>query len=239
MDGQILETTVYKTVGADPKHVANLLAKAQTLDEGQIRYEHFSRYDEDIIRLIYDRNISQRILLGVMQNFSYGLEETLYATDESTLPQLIVELLKEQGKKISVAESFTGGGISAALVGGSGASSVFFEGITAYNEQAKIKRLGVRAETLQRFGAVSKETAAEMAAGLIATGDCDFAISTTGIAGPNSDKTGFPVGLCFLALGDRKEISVYRYQLNGDRETITQTAIRHAMFLAYKKLKNM
>ena len=239
MDAQLLESTVYKAVGADSKHVASLFAKAQAIDEGQIRYEHYSRYGEDVIRLIYDRNIDQRILLGVMQNFSDGLEESLYATDETSLPKRVIELLSEKGKKISLAESFTGGGIVAALTGVSGASKVVFEGITAYNEQSKIRRLGVREDTLQKFGAVSKETAAEMVAGLLATGNCDVALSTTGIAGPTSDRTGFPVGLCFLAFGDKNGIRVYRYQFNGDRDTVTQTAIRHAMFLAYKSLKNM
>ena len=238
MDG-LLETTVYKTVGVNPRYVQELLLKAQEIDEKQIQYEHYSRYGEDIIRLIYDRNIDQRILLGVMQIFALGLEENLYAVDERTLPQQIVALLKEKGKRISTAESFTGGGVSSELTSISGASSVFFEGVTAYNESAKIKRLGVRAETLQKYGAASKETASEMVAGLLQTGDCDFAISTTGIAGPNSDSTGFPVGLCFIGVGNKENITVYRYTLQGDRNTVTQTAVKLALFLAYKTLKNI
>lgn len=235
----LLETTVYKTIGVKPEYVQALLAKAQQIDEKQIKYEHYSRYGEDIIRLIYDRNIDQRILLGVMQTFSDGLEENLYAVEERTLPQQIVALLKEKGKRISAAESFTGGGVSAEITSVSGASSVFFEGVTAYNESAKIKRLGVRAETLQKYGAASKETASEMVAGLLQTGDCDLAIATTGIAGPNSDSTGFPVGLCFIGVGNKDNITVYRYTLQGDRNTVTQTAIKLALFLVYKTLKNI
>lgn len=235
----LLETTVYKTVGVKPQYIQDLLAKAQEIDEKQIKYEHYSRYGEDIIRLIYDRNIDQRILLGVMQIFSDGLEENLYAVEERTLPEQIVSLLKEKGKRLSTAESFTGGGVSAEITSVSGASSVFFEGVTAYNESAKIKRLGVRAETLQKYGAASKETASEMVAGLLQTGDCDFAIATTGIAGPNSDATGFPVGLCFIGFGNKDNITVYRYMLQGDRNTVTQTAVRLALFLAYKTLKNI
>ena len=235
----LLETAVYKTVGVKAQYVQALLAKAQAIDEQQIKYEHYSRYGEDIIRLIYDRNIDQRILLGVMQTFSEGLEDNLYATDESTLPEQVVALLKEKNKRLSTAESFTGGGVSAEITSVSGASSVFFEGVTAYNENAKIKRLGVRAETLQKYGAVSKETASEMVAGLLQTGDCDLAIATTGIAGPNSDATGFPVGLCFIGIGNKDTITVYRYTLQGDRNTVTQTAVKLALFLAYKTLKNI
>ncbi len=235
----LLETTVYKTVGVKPECVQALLAQAKEIDGGQIKYEHYSRFGEDVIRLIYDRNIDQRILLGVMQILSDGLEEKLYARDESSLPEQIVSLLKEKGKRISIAESFTGGGVSAEITSVSGVSSVFFEGITAYNESAKIKRLGVRAETLQKYGAASKETASEMVAGLLQTGDCELAIATTGIAGPNSDATGFPVGLCFIGIGDKESITVYRYMLQGDRNTVTQTAIKLALFLVYKTLKNI
>lgn len=239
MEASLLETTVYKTVGTAPERMKTLFKQARAIDEGQIRYEHQHRYGEDIVRLVYDRNIEQRILLGVMQAFSEGLEDHLYAVDETTLPEQVIGLLKARGKRLSVAESFTGGGVSAALTSVSGASAVFFEGLNTYNEESKIKRLGVRRETLQKFGAVSKEVAGEMAAGLLQTGDCDMAISTTGIAGPHSDKTGFPVGLCFIAIGDRDAITVYRYHFDGDRKTIAQTAINHALFLAYKTLKNI
>ena len=122
----LLEKTVYKAVGANPAHVANLLQRAQELDEKQIRYEHYQRFGEDVIRLVYDRNIEQRILLAVMQVFSEGLEDCLYANEEVSLPQEIVRLLQQQGKRLSTAESFTGGGISAAITSVSGASSVFF-----------------------------------------------------------------------------------------------------------------
>ncbi len=235
----LLEKTVYKAVGANPAHVANLLQRAQELDEKQIRYEHYQRFGEDVIRLIYDRNIEQRILLAVMQVFSEGLEDCLYANEEVSLPQEIVRLLQQQGKRLSTAESFTGGGISAAITSVSGASSVFFEGLNTYHEEAKIKRLGVRRETLQKYGAVSKETVHEMALGLLSTDDCDLAVSTTGIAGPNSDITGFPVGLCFIGIGDKERVKIYRYRFEGDRETVTQTAIRYALFLTYKHLKNI
>ena len=235
----LLETTVYKTVGASVELVQSLFAQARSIDNGEIRYEHFSSYGEDVIRLIYDRNIRRSIVLGVMQAFADGLEPYVYSVDQTTLPEQIVSLLKEKGKRLSVAESFTGGGVASAITSVSGASSVFFEGITAYNEQAKVKRLGVRQETLQKFGAVSKETAGEMVAGLLRTGDCDFAVATTGIAGPNSDDSGFPVGLCFIAVGINDKIAVYRYTLKGDRTEITQTAKNYALFLVYKTLKNI
>ena len=76
-----------------------------------------------------------------------------------------------------------------------------------------------------------------MAAGLIADGHCDLAVATTGIAGPQSDGTEKPVGLCYIAVGTREQVRVFRYRLNGDRDTITNTAVNLALFLAYREIK--
>ena len=132
-----------------------------------------------------------------------------------------------------------GGGIAQKIVSVAGASEVYFEGLNTYNERSKIKRLGVSEYTLGTMGAVSDQTAYEMAAGLIATGDCDISIATTGLAGPKTDRSMLPVGLCFLAVGTKESVFVYRYKFDGTREEITQKAIRYAMFLAYKQLKTM
>ena len=78
-----------------------------------------------------------------------------------------------------------------------------------------------------------------MAAGLIATGDVDFSIATTGIAGPKSDSTDFPVGLAYIAIGTKEKVYVYRYKFDGDRKEITEKAINHALFLAYRQLKDI
>ena len=99
--------------------------------------------------------------------------------------------------------------------------------------------MGVSNYTLKTVGAVSDQTAYEMATGLIATGDCDISIATTGLAGPKSDKSGLPVGTCYLAIGTKEKVFVYRYQFNGSRQDITETAINYALHLAYKHLKTM
>ncbi|MBR2023224.1 MAG: CinA family protein, partial [Clostridia bacterium] len=98
---------------------------------------------------------------------------------------------------------------------------------------------GVTEYTLNSYGAVSDQTAYEMAAGLIATGNCDVCIATTGLAGPKTDRSMLPVGVCFIAIGTKERVFVYRYKFDGSREEITETAIRHALFLAYKQLKEM
>lgn len=234
-----LDRTVIRSVGASEAHIQNLLQKAASIDGGQMRYFHTRKFDEDVVEILYDENVSKRLADDVLRVFADGLGDSVYALDDTPLANQLVQLLKLRGRKISIAESFTGGGVAKRIVSVSGASAVYFEGLNTYDEFSKIKRLGVTEYTLQSFGAVSDQTAYEMAAGLIATGDCDISIATTGLAGPESDRTMLPVGLCYIAVGTKERVFVYRYKFDGDREDITEKAINYALFLAYKQLKNM
>lgn len=173
---------------------------------------------------------AQRILAG-------GLNDYVYAIDDTPLNKRVYELLKLRGQKLSVAESFTGGGVASSLIEIPGVSEVLFESIVAYENGSKRRRLGVFAETLNEQGAVSDETAYEMAAGLLATGECSVVLSTTGIAGPASDNTNKPVGLCYIAAGTKEAIYVYKYMFKGTRAQITHRAITQALFLLYKQIK--
>ena len=234
-----MDQTVLRCVGAADAHIQALIARAKTVDERKITYQRTRKFDEDVLRISYDENISKRLIECVIRIFAEGLTDCLYAMDDTPLEEQLVTLLKLRGKMLSVAESFTGGGVGKRIVSVSGASEVFFEGLNTYNELSKIKRLGVSEYTLKTFGAVSDQTAYEMAAGLIQSGDCDISIATTGIAGPKSDRTMLPVGLCYIAVGTKERVFVYRYKFDGSREEITEKAINYALFLAYKQLKNI
>ena len=148
--------------------------------------------------------------------------------------ELVAEL-KAKKLKISTAESFTGGEVARRIIGVSGASEVFIEGIVAYSELAKRKRLGVKEETLEEFKAVSEEVATEMLKGI--ESDCDIAVSTTGLAGPNSDESGFPVGLCFIGLSYKGEIEVHKFNFTGTRDEIVSKGAENAITLALSKIK--
>ncbi len=149
----------------------------------------------------------------------------------------IVSLLKRSGKTISAAESFTAGRVSSAIITVPGASAVFHEGIVAYSNAAKISRLNVSETTLGRFGAVSRECCGEMLAGLLAAGGCDFAVATTGIAGPASDDTKKPVGLCYIGVADEKKQKIEELHLDGSREEITASAVNKALSLILSFIK--
>lgn len=163
----------------------------------------------------------------------------VYSQDGESLEKTAFDLLMLRGLTLSVAESFTAGQVAQRLLYHSGASKIFFEGITAYSNNSKIERLGVLQSTLNEFGAVSDQTAYEMAAGLLNTGNCGAAVSTTGIAGPQSEGTSKPVGLCFIAVGTGQEVNVYRYLFSGDREQITRKGANAAFFGLIKALKKV
>ena len=184
--------------------------------------------NDDIDKSIYQK--AHRELVAALNDYIYALEDI-------PLCERLFQLLKLRKATISVAESFTGGGISKRLVEISGIGEGYLEGLITYSNKSKIARLGVKEETLEKYGAVSAQTAYEMAYGLLATGNCNLAIATTGIAGPKSDGTKRPVGLIYIAVGNEEHISVYEYNLKGSRQSITETAINIALFLAFKKLK--
>ena len=234
-----MQSTVIRCIGANAQHVENLLSQIRALGQGSIICACDREHGEDTVRIFYDENIPKKLADDATRLLLEGLGDSVYAVDDVGIAEQLVRMLTVRGKKISVAESFTGGGVARSIVRVPGASAVYFEGLNTYDELAKIKRLGVTEYTLQSYGAVSDQTAYEMAAGLIATGTCDICIATTGLAGPKTDKSMLPVGLCYIAIGTKERVFVYRYKFDGDREEITETAIKHALFLAYKQLKNI
>ncbi len=237
--GARYEEICVRAVGASLTRVQAVLANIERFSEGKLRVRHIRLYDEDVVRVFYDNATPKMVVDEALRMLAEGLENTAYALTDVSLEEQLVTLLKVRGKKLSVAESFTGGGIAKRITSVSGASEVYFEGVNTYAEESKIKRLGVSEYGLRTTGAVSDQTAYEMALGLLNTGDCDIAIATTGLAGPKSDKSMLPVGLCYVAVGTKEKIFVYRYKLDGSRAEITEKAINYALFLAYKQLKSI
>ncbi len=186
----------------------------------------FEHYDEsngaDVIRFIVSK-----------------LKDSVYAEYDTTLAGRLFDMLKLYKLRISAAESFTGGRVISSLIENPGASEAVYEGIVAYSNDSKERRLGVKFQDLKQYGAVSSRVAYGMAAGLLSEGKADIAIATTGIAGPKSDGTDKPVGLCYIAVGMKDGIHTYRFDLSGSRERITETAKNTALFLAIKRLKAM
>ena len=143
---------------------------------------------------------AEELCRPVIDEIISRLGGVVYGIDSENIEQRVVELLKENNMTVATAESCTAGYIPKRLTDIPGASEVFGCGIISYSNEIKQQLLGVKKETLDRFGAVSEQTAREMAAGVRRVSGADIGISVTGIAGPGSDGTDKPVGLCFIAL---------------------------------------
>lgn len=145
-----------------------------------------------------------------------------------------VSLLKENKLRIVTAESCTGGLISKMITDVSGASCVFDCGIVSYSNEIKMSVLGVKQKTLEKFGAVSEQTVREMTEGALKVSGADVAVAVSGIAGPESDSTNKPVGLIYIAVNHKGNITVKkinnRFSVNV-RENNRNSAANEALKL--------
>ena len=154
---------------------------------------------------------------------------------EGTLDQAraLLAALEARGLTLATAESCTGGLIAAALTAIAGASSVVMAGFVTYSNEAKMRMVGVRAETLAAHGAVSEPVAREMAEGALAAAGVDIALSCTGIAGPGGATPGKPVGLVFIGCARRGAATVVeRHVFPGDRMAVRAATVAAALRLA-------
>jgi nicotinamide-nucleotide amidase len=141
----------------------------------------------------------------------------------------LVELLAAQGLVCATAESCTGGGVAAAITGVPGSSAVFAGGVVAYANEVKRDVLSVGEDTLSRHGAVSAETAAQMASAVRSLMKCDLAVSLTGIAGPGGGSAEKPVGLVWFGIADGGGVRTEKAIFPGDREEVRRRAVVHAL----------
>ncbi len=146
----------------------------------------------------------------------------------------LVKLLTEKHKKIATAESCTGGMIAQMITSVAGASAVFDCGIVSYSNEIKKSILGVRAQTLEQYGAVSKQTAFEMAQGVQRLSDADYAVSVTGIAGPGGGSKEKPVGTVYVGVAHPEGTEVYLFHFSGNRDEIRRQTAQAALEKIYQ-----
>ena len=158
--------------------------------------------------------------------------------DQERLIQQIARLLRARKLTLCVCESCTGGMLGATLTSVSGSSEYFVGGIIAYSDAVKKRVVGVSTRVLARFGAVSAETACEMAQGVQKRLRSDIAVAVTGIAGPTGGSADKPVGTVYVAVAQDKGIHVKRFRFKGTRERIRRSACRRALELLKQELRN-
>ena len=179
-----------------------------------------------------DADAARAKIQPVVAQIQAALGSVVYGVDEPSIESVLVRELTEQGKTVAFAESCTGGLISKRLTDVPGASAVFGYGFCTYANQAKMKLLGVKAETLDAYGAVSPQTAEEMAAGAKHVSGADIAISVTGIAGPGGGTEEKPVGLVYMGVASDAGVTVKKLLLarhkGHDRDFVRTLTATHA-----------
>ena len=182
------------------------------------------------------------LLEPVMEQIRQTVGEFLYGVDVGDLQTAVVQLLTEKERKVAVAESCTGGYLAKRITDVSGSSKVFECGVCSYSNRIKHQLLGVSEQTLAEYGAISEQTAAQMASGVRKLSGADIGISVTGNAGPTADE-GKEVGLVYIGVDSPKLTKVFTLHVNRKdqdaRETIRYLASSHALSLILKAAERL
>ncbi len=180
---------------------------------------------------------AEEMIAPMLSEMQKRFGKAIYTTEESvTLEDTIVDLLKQKHFTVTTAESCTAGKLAGRIMNVAGASEVYNEGYITYANAAKEKLLGVKHETLERFGAVSEETATEMAIGAAKEAGADVALSVTGIAGPGGGTPDKPVGLVYIGCYVQGRVYVKKCQFTGNRERNRDSSVVQALTLLREKL---
>lgn len=163
--------------------------------------------------------------------------EHIYATERDTLPRVIGDILLNRGHWLTTAESCTGGLLSSMLTDTPGASRWFARGVITYANDVKRELLGVRQETIETYGAVSEETVREMAEGALQRSKANWAVSLSGIAGPDGGSDEKPVGTVWIGIANEKGTTANKIQVGSrSRELVKARAAHNALYLLFRQL---
>lgn len=185
----------------------------------------------------YDKELLERNSKILIERLSERLGDSIYGFDNITIEEAVLNRLEDKNLNLAVAESVTGGEITRRITKIPGASRHFISGIIAYSEASKVRDLNVSEDTLEKYGAVSSETAVEMAKGLLNRKDADIAVSTTGFAGPSTGE-GKPIGLVYICVADKTRVEIFERIFTGDRQAIQEKAASLALANLHKFLNN-
>lgn len=178
---------------------------------------------------------AKALVKPVVKEIKSRYPDNVYSTDaDETLEEAVVKLLSKKGLSIATVESCTGGLLSGTIVNAAGASEVFNGGYVTYSNKLKKKVLGVKKSSLEKYGAVSKQVAGEMAKGALKEAKADIAVSTTGIAGPGGGSDEKPVGLVYIGCAVNGKVYVEKHLFSGNRSKVRQSAVVTALSMIRK-----
>lgn len=229
---------VVKILGPGESQVEEMLAEVIN-DAEHYHLALLARDGEIDVRVTaegQDSEESETILEDIVHRISSIMGKAVFGYDDDTLSSVVANLLLKKGQTLAVAESCTSGLVGKMLTDRAGSSQYFWGGVMAYSNQAKQAILGVKEETLAEFGAVSRETALEMARGIRRQSQADFGLSITGIAGPGGGSSEKPVGTVFIAAVEENQEQVRELHFVGSREAIRMLAAKSSLDLLRRQL---
>lgn len=229
-DSTRMNVRVIKVIGLSEGELEEKLASL--LDSSEPSMTLLSKHSEMHIRLILrskDEKKAKEKLDKAEKAIREILGDKVYGTDEDTMVGLVSEGLKEYGLTLATAESCTGGMLGEILTQIPGSSEYYLGGVISYSNDLKAGFLGVQQETLEKHGAVSEETALEMARGVREQAKADLGVSITGIAGPGGGSPEKPVGLVYIGLATQQGVEARKFQFHGNRDSIRQLSVQAAL----------
>lgn len=231
---------VLRTVGGGESAIAPFVYRTGVLEDPDVEIAflpHLFQVDVRItVRGKKKINANEK-LKQVRKIVKKAIAPWYFGKDKETLEEVLGRLLKKKGLTLASAESCTGGLFASKITSVAGASDYFLEGAVTYSNEAKTNRLKVSEETLERYGAVSAEVAAEMAKGISQTSGADIGISATGVAGPGGGAKNKPVGLVYIGLSINGEISVSEERYRHDRIFNQRRTVARMFVLLIKTVK--
>jgi nicotinamide-nucleotide amidase len=186
-----------------------------------------------------DKKEAEAIMAPVEKKIRDRLGDNIYGVGNTSIDEVVAKELIKRKLTIALAESCTGGLLAYRLVRNPGVSAVLIEGDVTYSNDAKMRRLNVKKETLDKFGAVSEQTALEMVQGIVKSSNADIGISVTGIAGPEGGTAEKPVGLVYVGLYIKGKTMVRKFNFSGNREKIQNRTVMNALDWLRRELEHM
>jgi len=217
---------IFKISGLSETELSEKVARVDLGQTGRLSIsEH---YPDLTLRLAVDQ-ADEREFLRLREQVRAVLRSHIYAEGERTLEEVVGELLLAKRKTLALAESCTGGYLSHRITRVAGSSAYYYGGAVTYSNEAKVLFLGVKPETLERHGAVSRETALEMSGGIRQRTGASIGLSVTGVAGPGGGSDEKPVGTVWISIEREDFHEARRFQFHGERERIIAATSQAAL----------
>jgi nicotinamide-nucleotide amidase len=183
-----------------------------------------------------DSEASKKILTNLTEKIEQKMGANIYGYDDDTLTSIVAELINKRGLTLAAAESCTGGYLAKTITDLPGSSSYFWGAAITYSNEAKNRLIGVDTNTISTYGAVSKETALEMAQGIKKLSGSSIGIALTGIAGPQGATETKPAGLVYIAIVSDNIEKVKELKFTGDREGVRILAVKTALDIVRRNI---